>query len=90
MIYSCRSGSKCKYTSATERGLHLHRLACDYYKHYEAAALAKRKSIAEQKKKAVTKDKRSRKGRGSASHDVGEFGSVRLLSKFDPYLQLTK
>ena len=89
MIYSCRSGSKCGYTSATERGLHLHRKACDHYKRYEAAAFAKRKSIAEQKKDVITKDKRSRKGRG-AGHDIGRFGSVRLLSQFIPHLQLTK
>jgi hypothetical protein len=65
-------------------------MACNHYKCYEAAAFAKRKSIAEQKKNVITKDKQSRKGRGGAGHDIGKFGSVCLLSQFNPYLQLTK
>jgi len=65
-------------------------MACGHYKRYEAAAFAKRKSIAEQKKNVITKDKQSRKGRGGAGHDFGKFGSVRLLSQFILYSQLTK
>jgi hypothetical protein len=65
-------------------------MACDHYKRYEAAAFAKRKSIAEQKKNAITKDRQSRKGRGGTGHGIGKFGSVRLLSQFNPYSQLTK
>jgi len=38
MIYKCRSGSECTLTFTTERGLHIHRQACDHYKRHEAAA----------------------------------------------------
>jgi hypothetical protein len=76
MIYRCRSGSQCKDTFTTERGLNLHRKTCNYYKRYEAAAFAKRKLVAEQKKMAVT-NKRT-KGKGKEDADITEFGSVSL------------
>jgi hypothetical protein len=76
MLYRCRSGSQCKDTFTTERGLNLHRKTCNYYKRYEAAAFAKRKSVAEQKKMAVM-NKRT-KGKGKEDGNIAGFGSVSL------------
>jgi IS4 transposase len=74
MIYRCRSGSQCKDTFTTERGLNIHRQTCNHYKRYEAAAFAKRKLVAGQQKKAAM-NKRS-KGKGKEDADVVGFGSV--------------
>ena len=85
MIYGCRSGSDCKHTCTTERGLNLHRLACDHYKRYQAASFAKRKILAERKKKAATQ---TQKGKGRVI--AQGFGSVCLLSQFNLDSQLIK
>ena len=62
MIYRCRSGSECTQTFTTERGLHIHRLACSHYKHHEAVTFAKRKALAAQKKAVVRKKGKGRAG----------------------------
>jgi hypothetical protein len=85
MIYKCQSGSKCTQTFATERGLHLHRLACDHYKRHQAAVFAKRKLQAEQRKKVVPKDW-TRKGKGMDMDSA----SVSLSFKFTQYSRLIK
>jgi hypothetical protein len=70
MIYRCRSGSECTQTFTTERGLNIHRQACDHYKRHEAATFAsKRKTLVERKKavaeqnKAVMEERKKQKGR---------------------------
>jgi hypothetical protein len=82
MIYSCRSGSRCTQTFPTERGLHLHRLACDHYKRHQAAVFAKRKLQAEQRKKVVLKDQ-TQKGKGR--NNILNSGSVSLSFEFTEY-----
>ena len=54
----------------------MHRLACSYYKRYQAAGCAKRKQLAEQKKIA-TKAQRNKKGKGQ--NNTLHFESVGLL-----------
>ena len=88
MIYRCRSGSECKHTFTTERGLHLHRLACSHYKNYQTAGFAKRQLLVGQKKKVVTKARQSRKGKGRAH--ILDLESVGLLGQFNLYSQLIK
>jgi hypothetical protein len=46
MVYSCRSRS-CKAEFVTERGLSSHRINCIHYKRHEAAALLRRKDLAQ-------------------------------------------
>jgi len=91
MIYKCRSGSECTLTFTTERGLHIHRQACDHYKRHEAAAFSKRKLQAELRKNAVPKDQtRKGKGRGKGKGRDGilKSGSVSLSFELTQYSSL--
>jgi hypothetical protein len=90
MIYRCRSGSECTQTFTTERGLNIHRQACDHYKRHEAVTFAsKRKALAERKNalaernKAVMKERKKGKGRAAVPGVSLPFYSDRQLIESD-------
>jgi hypothetical protein len=77
MIYRCQSGLECTQTFVNERGLHIHRRACKYYKRHEAATFAKRKALAERKKAAI-KERNKGKGRADVPGVSMPTGSMKI------------
>jgi hypothetical protein len=77
MIYRCQNGTECTQTFVSERGLHIHRQACKYYKRHEAAAFAKQKALAE-RKKAVIKERNKGKGRADVPGVSTPTGSMQI------------